>query len=339
MATTAAVPLCSDTINGAGGGIPDRNEPPMLSAEAVKEFQLALFLENLELSYFQSGLENISTWGTAGYPNDTTKILSKIVAQEEVHVATITNLLSGYGAPVIAPCQYSFPVSSIDEFIALGDIITSLGISALIGVVHRVSYTDPSIVNTVASIVTVESRHDAFFRHVGGRVPDPAPFDTGISNIWAYNLALRFIVPGSCPTEIPLPILPPLTVSTPTAAENRSSAATGIASSIVPYQNSTTIPVNAANTTVTSSDMAFSWDPMQMPLVFEQGRQLFVGWTNQLNTPVYTVLSIIDQGRGVADVPQGLNGAVFVTVTSQLPDNDYDLALATLAGPAALSLS
>ncbi|EHY57098.1 hypothetical protein ABEF92_003982 [Exophiala dermatitidis] len=303
MATTAAAPLCPDTINTAGGGIPDSNEPPMVSAEAIKEFQLALFLENMELSYLQSGLQNISTWGTAGYPNDTTEVLSTIAAQEEVHVATIANLLNGYGAPVIAPCQYSFPVASIDEFIALGDIITSVGISALIGLVDRVSYTDPGIVNTVSSIVTVESRHDAFFRHVGGRVPNPAPFDTGISSIWAYNLALPFIVPGSCPTELPLPILPTLTVSAPTTADNRSSAATGIASSIAPYQNTTTSPISTTNTTVVPSEMAFSWDPMQMPFVFERGKQLFVGWTNQLNVPVYTVLSIVGQGRGVADVP------------------------------------
>ncbi|KIW54613.1 hypothetical protein PV05_06962 [Exophiala xenobiotica] len=338
MATTAAAPLCSDTISTAGGGIPDSGEPAMVSAEAVKEFQLALFLENLESSYLQSGLQNISSWGTAGYPNDTTEVLSKIAAQEEVHVATITDLLNGYGAPVIAPCQYSFPVTSIDEFIGLGEIITSVGISALIGLVGRASYTDPWIVNTLSSIVTVESRHDAFFRHVGGGVPSPTPFDTGISSTWAYNLALSFIVPGSCPTELPLPILPTLTVSTPTAADNRSSAATGIASSIAPYQNTTTSPATTANTTTAPSEMAFSWDPMQTPFVVEQGKQLFVGWTNQLNVPVYTVLSIVGQGRGVADVPQGLTGAVFAAVTSQLPDNDYDLALATLAGPVALSL-
>jgi hypothetical protein len=52
----------------------------MVSAEAIKEFQLALFLENLESSYLQSGLQNISTWGTAGYPNDTTEVLSTIAA-------------------------------------------------------------------------------------------------------------------------------------------------------------------------------------------------------------------------------------------------------------------
>lgn len=152
----------------------------------------------------------------------------------------------------------------IDEFIALGDIITSVGISALIGLVDRVLYTDPGIVNTVSSIVTVESRH------VGGRVPNPAPFDTGISSIWAYNLALPFIVPGSCLTELSLPILPTLTVLAPTTADNRSSAATGIASSIAPYQNTITSLAIAANTTVVPLEMAFSWDPIQIPFVFEQ---------------------------------------------------------------------
>jgi hypothetical protein len=38
-------------------------------------------------------------------------------------------------------------------------------------------------------------------------MPNPALFNTGISNIWAYNLAFLFIVPGSCYVEILLPIL------------------------------------------------------------------------------------------------------------------------------------
>jgi hypothetical protein len=65
----------------------------------------------------------------------------------------------------------------------------------------------------VASILTVESRHDAFFRHVLGEVPNPAPFDTGSNSIWAYNIALSFIVPESCPVEVPIPVLPKLNVT------------------------------------------------------------------------------------------------------------------------------
>ena len=80
----------------------------------------------------------------------------------------------------------------------------------MIGLSKRLAITDPLLIQSVSSTLTVESRHDAFFRHLEGEAPNPAPFDTAISDVWAYNLALSFTVPGSCGTEIPLPILPTL---------------------------------------------------------------------------------------------------------------------------------
>ena len=77
---TAAAPLCSDVTNVAGGGIPNSGLPLLLSPATVKDFQLALFLENLEASYFSSGLSNITRWGTSGYPNDTIQVVSKVSA-------------------------------------------------------------------------------------------------------------------------------------------------------------------------------------------------------------------------------------------------------------------
>ena len=191
---------------------------------------------------------------------------------------------------------------------------------------------------SVSSIVTVESRYDAFFRQLSGRVPAPAPFDTGISSIWAYNLALPFTVPGSCPVELPLPILPTLSASGLPANSSQPTTAAGLPPGM-PYANATTGSFAVANATAKPAQMEFSWDPTQTPFVSEQGKQLFIGWINQLNVPVYTELSITDHGKGVADVPQGLNGMVFAAMTSQLTVNGDDLALATLAGPVALSLS
>ena len=75
-----AAPVCSDTINTAGGGPPNSGDPILISEVAVKEIQLALFLENLESSYFQTGLQNISQWGANGHPNNTVEIISKIAA-------------------------------------------------------------------------------------------------------------------------------------------------------------------------------------------------------------------------------------------------------------------
>jgi hypothetical protein len=163
--------------------------------------QLALFLENLETSYFLTGLTNITRWGLRVYPNDTVEIVSKVAAvtvlllripsninltslqQEAVRIATIADLLEAYDAPLIAPCNYSFPVNSTQEFFELADIITSVGIGATIGLADRLAVTDPELINSVSSILTVESRHDAFFRHIDDKSPNPAPFDTGISDI------------------------------------------------------------------------------------------------------------------------------------------------------------
>jgi hypothetical protein len=171
----------------------------------------------------------------------------------------------------------------------------------------------------VASILTVESRHDAFFRHVMGEVPNPAPFDTGSNDIWAYNIALSFIVPGSCPVEVPVPVLPKLNVTQQEQAT-------------APYTNSTT----GSNSTMLQQ---FSWDPRQMPFVVEEGKQLLVGWVNQVNVPTYTPLSVTSWGKGTSSVPQGMNGIAFAVITAQEYDNVNDLAFGTLAGPVVVPIS
>jgi hypothetical protein len=189
-----------------------------------------------------------------------------------------------------------------------------VGIGASIGLADRLAATDPLLIKSMSSILAVESRHDAFFRHIKGEAPNPTPFDTGISDIWAYNFALSFTVPGSCSIEIPLPILPILTVSNATDSKS-------------------------TNDTTSGSLRQFTWDPNQMTFVAEAGKQLLVGWVNQLDVPVYTPLNITVKGQGTAPVPQEMNGVAFAVVTTQQPDNANDLALATLAGPVAVKLS
>jgi hypothetical protein len=56
----AAAPLCNNITDIAGGSLPYIDKPSSISTSAVKDFQLALFLENLEASFFQTGLTNIT---------------------------------------------------------------------------------------------------------------------------------------------------------------------------------------------------------------------------------------------------------------------------------------
>ena len=122
-------------------------------------------------------------------------------------------ILNTYKVPLIPPCNYSFPVASTNEFFRLADLIGSVEISAIIGLSQRLALSDPSVARLVSSILTVESRHDAFFRDVQNRLPNPAPFDTGISAIWAYNIALLFIISESCLIKIFISVLSNLIVA------------------------------------------------------------------------------------------------------------------------------
>jgi Ferritin-like domain len=212
--------------------------------------------------------------------------------QEKVHIESLTNLLDDYNISTIPPYNYSFPMESMKDFFNLAQIITSVGIGATIGLTECLAVRDPLLIRRLSSILTAEFRHDAFFRSVKGKVPNPTPFDPCISDLWAYNLALSFVVPGSCSVEVPLPILPKLTIAQPTAMPSVNPTAS--------YANTTT---PYTNTTEGLTKLEFIWDPMQTPFSAESGKQLLIVWVNQLNVPVYTTLKTTATGKGTACVP------------------------------------
>lgn len=222
-----------------------------------------------------------------------------------MHQTTIQNILLAAGAAIIPECQYIFPSRNTSEFLSLGRLLSSVVVGALLALAESVAILDSNLVSGLASIAATEARHDAFFNVANGQLPNPAPFDTPISSTWAYNLALEFIIPASCPLELPIPILPTLITQT-------------------------TLQSNQAS-------MKFSWDPTQKPVTQENGKDLFIGWVNQLGPPVFTPLKSGGNGTGTATVPSGLKGVVYTALTTQntLMSID-DLTGATLAGPAVI---
>lgn len=197
-------------------------------------------------------------------------------------------------------------MDNLTEFLRYGELITSVGIGAVIGLADRLAASDPLLIKSVASIVTVESRHDAFFRQNRGFVPNPSPFDTGIGKTWAFNLALPFIKPGSCSIGIPLPVLPTLTT-------------------IV-------VPSNG-----TERRVEFQWDSTSLPS--EVGPdQVFIAWVSQLDDPMYSAMIVTSEGNGYTVVPQNITGNVFAALTRQQPVTMFDLEAVTLAGPVIIEL-
>ncbi|MCJ1294845.1 hypothetical protein MMC34_006404 [Xylographa carneopallida] len=168
----------------AGGGVPNTPFPSTLSKSTLNDIQVANFLENLESAFFHAAVTNLTGWGTTGFPDDTLDLIRRVAAQEQVHVATFEAILSHFDTPVIPPCQYQFPVTDTASFLKLAQIITSVGIGAVINLAATTSITDPVVIQNLASTVTNEARQDAFFRQAAlGLVPNPTPLDTQISAI------------------------------------------------------------------------------------------------------------------------------------------------------------
>lgn len=331
ISATSALPVSitgssinSQVTQSAGGGIPVSNNPPapQLSTNAVNSFQLANFLENLESNFFQNGLANLTEWGTAGYTNGVSNldVVAAVAAQEEVHVANLVKVITGNGGQAILPCAYQFPVSDANSFYALANIITSVGIGALIDLEAGIAPTDPGAIPAVGSIVPVESRHDAFFRLTTNEHPNPTAFETRISGAWAYNLALDFVVAGSCgqlpPSITSLPVFPDIQV-----------LRAG--------------PPSFAATNGEPGSLAFEvLDLSQVDDRWNTTGSLYMGWVDAANSPVYTAVTLVGKGSFMADIPAGLFGMAFAVLTNQnMAANVADLTAATLAGPLPMPVS
>lgn len=188
-----------------------------VSQDGINQLHLANFLENLEVAFFQEGSVNYTQRWKGNTKVNGVKaadVVKRIAAQESVHQHSIVALLQSNRAEPVAPCKYHFPVTDEKSFLALASIITNIGIGSLINLVGKLSMTDGQLEASIASIIPVEARHDAFFRLYNKEVPNPTTFETRISGIWAYNLALDFIVHGSC-ERVPrfvrsLPVFPDL---------------------------------------------------------------------------------------------------------------------------------
>lgn len=222
-------------------------------------------------------------------------------------------MLTDNNVTTIPPCNYSFPVTTPQQFFALGNIITPTNFGSIIGLESEIASSDPQTILSSTSILATEVRHESFLRSTNNEVPNPAPFDTGIPPSWAYHIGLQYIVLGSCPVEVDLPTYPAL------------------------YPEPNLGPQFAAPTPPTT--LSLTWDANQNWVQREGSKPLYVAWLNLVNQPQYTDLKRTGADSGTTNVPKGLESNAYVALTSDQPNNLIDLAGATLAGPLVVPIS
>ncbi|KAG4429543.1 hypothetical protein IFR05_014980 [Cadophora sp. M221] len=281
----------------AGGGPPNGPPPLSLTPATLAAFQLAGYNENLEAAFFEEGLKNITTdWKKVpNFPVNIVSVIEKIAADEEVHVETAEGIVKNFNGTVIPRCKYDFPVSGVGEFLALGHLITSIGIGGAIALADTFARNEAKPVRNIAAILAVEARHDAFFRITNKQIPNVAAFDTPLAGKLVFNLFQPFVILGSCKINLPIGIIPQMAVD-------------GFHyGNFAPRRRPT--------------QLSFSFDPTQV-----QGSQdkLFIGWLNQANKPAFVQLNLTSAGRGWAEVPVQLQGTAFAILTNNTAATDVD---------------
>jgi len=299
--------------------LPLEGRQAALSQNDVAVLQLAHYLENLEFNLYTGGYNNFTDaqYLAAGFPEGFRDNIGLTASQEGVHRDTLASVLTSGGQTPLPACSYSFPYNSPGSFVALANMITTVGIGAYLGGASLIM-DNKDLLTSAAAILTVEARHDSYLRAGAKGSPFPTPFDTALPALWAYNLAHTFVT--SCPMELPNPpfvLLPKLQLLTP------------YDSSAVPDPAALQKPV-AAGTTLT-----FKWDPSTFFVSVDPNAPLYVALINQNAPPMFMELTMTSAGEGTIALPANLGNAVFAVLTTFSGGlTSTDLAnYGTLAGP------
>jgi hypothetical protein len=162
------------------------------------------------------------------------------------------------------------------------------------------SITSKTYLAAAGSILTVESRHNAYLRAALKERPYPQSFDVPLDFDDVYTLAAPFIVscPSSNPSFLPLKAFPSLTVT------SKGTILTGTNITVSAKIPQGTAPVYAAFVTITG--------------------------------PVFTPASLWGGGQYMVTIPAGVHGQSYLIFTKDPKTVSDDT---TIAGPAIVEIS
>ncbi|POY76398.1 hypothetical protein BMF94_0596 [Rhodotorula taiwanensis] len=178
----------------------------------VTILNFALTLEHLEATFYAQALEKFdqNCFDEKGYYG-LRPLLQQVAMDEAEHVTFLTTALKAAGAPAVSACNYTFPYTDVPDFLALAQAVENVGVSAYLGAAAAIN--ESAYLTAAGSILTVEARHNAFFRLINHYTPFPQPFDTPLDARSVVTIVSPFFKScpsGSAPT---IPGFPALTVS------------------------------------------------------------------------------------------------------------------------------
>ncbi|KAK8058317.1 Twin-arginine translocation pathway signal [Apiospora phragmitis] len=162
-----------------------------LGLQDVDILQFALTLEWLEGTFYQQGFAKFKDSEFAALGLNTAQIADlKQVGQTELeHVGLLQSAIAQAGTKPVQPCVYDFGFTDARGMVGTAAVLENVGVSAYLGAAPLLS--DPKILATAGSILTIEARHQTFIRGAAGAL------DTPLGPKAVFSLAAPFI--KSCP--------------------------------------------------------------------------------------------------------------------------------------------
>lgn len=302
---------------------------------------LAVYQEYIELDLFRFALQRFSVaeFEDAGITEDYRILISFMSDQEVGHAELLSNIL-GPAAPV--SCNYTYPFTTVREFIDYTQKLTRWGESGVYGfLAHLDSKPAASLLQ---SSIAIEARQQVVFRQFEGLFAMPFYFVPGVPQSWAWTLLAPYIT--SCPanqTRLIWQNFPALDI-----VNNPNGTFWGNESSKAAISTTKDVPLSAAE-----REIFFSWETPGKPVGPDEsyltsstaGAPAFVIWVGSVNV-TYTPLTLINATYGSTIQPSdptvggapAMNETVFVAITDvNLPITQFNLTMINphvVAGPA-----
>ena len=153
----------------------------------------ALTLEHLESAFYD--LLSQYTFGEDPFGASITERLQLAGQQEAIHVDILTQVITDLGGEPVAAAEYDFGITDADSFLATGQTLETIGVSAYDGAAQFLE--SPDLLTAAGTIVAVEARHSAYLNLLVGLLPFPQAFENVMTPEEVLDAAGPFIVSGS----------------------------------------------------------------------------------------------------------------------------------------------
>lgn len=259
-------------------------------------------LEHLEETFYRTGFQTFpdADFQALGLSAETIADLKQIGKTEESHVTFLQSALAQNGIAPVHACEYNFGFTDAAGMVATAGILEAVGVSAYLGAAPLLA--DPALLGAAGSILTIEARHQTAIRVFGASAAIPAGFDVPLGPRHVFSLAAPFIT--SCPdgSNLQVEAFPALAM-----ADGQDPAAVAIGTRVRLASESASGATHCA---------------------FTAGGLV----------PGGTKFTAFTEADG-CEVPHGVNGVTYVTLTSDGPLTGALTDDITVAGPMAMVLS